>query len=155
MVEDRAVQPLRRASQTASGQTVGTAGARIAAGVIMPEDDPRACAPRRIGDDRADGQESFRFAAFVTSEVNAVQLLVDMCDEEEFAVRIGLGEAAGEKVAGSCESAELQRPFGTLMAHGLKLCRAMPADDSKRVRLGSDFIHNGCVWQGCAAASAD
>ena len=155
MIEDRAVEAVHHTGQAARSETVGMAGPRVAARMIVPEDDPGASATRCIGDDRSNRQRRFGLSALVTSQEDAVQLLVDMCDEQKLTIRIGFGEAACEKAAGSCGSLELQWSFGTLMAHELKLCRAVTFDDSNRVRLRRDFIHNGCVPQACAAPSAD
>jgi hypothetical protein len=80
--------------------------------------------------------------AFVAGQVKAIQLLVDVRHEQALSSRIGLGEAAREEVAGRCKSVELERPFGTLMAHAFQLCGGAPSRDSNSIRIGHPFRSN-------------
>jgi len=83
----------------------------------VAEHDPGASATRGIGNDGMDGKSGFRLATVVPAEVDAIQLLIQMRDEQALASRVGFSEAACEEVAGCCESVKLEGPFGTLVAH--------------------------------------
>ena len=121
----------------------------------VSKDDPGAAASRRIRDDRVNGDGCLLRISIVASQVNAVQPVVDMGHEQALSSRIGLREAAGEEIAGRCESVELERPFGTLIAHAFQLVRRAPPYDSNRLRNELSFIHNGVFGQACSAVSGD
>ena len=117
MIEDRAVQPVGNAGQAPGRQAIRSAWPRVSTWMRVAENDTRASAARGVGDDRVDGKGGLGLIAVMAAEVDAVQLLIDMGDEQALSSRIGFSEAAGEEIAGRCESVELERPFGTLMAH--------------------------------------
>ena len=154
MVDDGAVEPFGGTGETTGREAVGAAGPRIAAWMSVTEDDTRAPAACCVGDDRADGQFSLRLSTVMPGEMDAVQLVVDVGHEQALPSWIRLREAAGEEVAGCCESVELERPFGTLIAHPIQLCGGDATRDSNRDRLKSSFIHNGCECRSCAGGPA-
>ena len=139
MIEDRAIQPVGNAGQAPGRQAVGSARPGIAAWVRVAENDTRASAASSIGDDCVDGQGGLRLIAVMAAEVDAVQLLIDMGDEQALSSWIGFSEAAGEEIAGCCESVELERPFGTLMAHAYSLGRRPSSDDLNHIQNGYPF----------------
>jgi hypothetical protein len=57
MVDKGAVQCFDCQSEAPSSAPVGFARARIAAGMVVSEDDSGASAYRSVGDDRPDGQD--------------------------------------------------------------------------------------------------
>jgi len=155
MIEDRAVETIGRTGEAARRETIGPAWTRIAAGVGMPEDDTGASAACRVRNDCSNGQGRVRPVPFVMGQVNAVQPVVDMGHEQALSSGIGLSEAPCEEVAGCRETIELERRFGTLIAHASQLCSGASIGDSNRVRDRLNFIHNGCVSEACADATAD
>lgn len=138
MIEDRAIETIGSTGEAACGKTIGPAWTRVAAGMGMPEDDAGTSTPCRIRDDRSNGQGCAHPVAFVTGQMDAIQPIIDMGHEQTFSGRIGLGEAASKEVAGCCETIELERRFGTLIAHAPSYARKRPG--ATRTASGTDRI---------------
>jgi hypothetical protein len=117
VVDERAVERLGRAGQPDRRALVRLAGRRIAAWVVMRKDEAGAAVERRIGDDRVEREIRAGRTAVMVREPKAVRMAIEVCDRQAFASGIGLGKAAGKECAGDGETVELQRKFGTLMAH--------------------------------------
>ena len=56
-------------------------------------------------------------SALVPGQVQALTLSVQVRDPQALSSRAGPGEATREEVAGGCRSVQLERLFGTLIAH--------------------------------------
>ena len=85
MVEDRAVERFRGGGQPASRPAIGGARPRIAAWMVVGEDQAGAAVDRRVGDDRAQRELGAAGIALVAGEVEAARLIVDMRDPQAFA----------------------------------------------------------------------
>ena len=78
-----------------------------------------ACASVRgsIGDDPCNWEVVGELIAFMAGKMEAARLLIDMRDPQDVAARVTFCEASGKKLAGGVQAVELQRKFGTLVAH--------------------------------------
>ena len=74
---------------------------------------------RRIPDDGPQGKIGAAGVAFVAGQVEAIGLTIDVRDPQALSCGIGLGKAASEEGAGCLESIQLERLFGTLIAHAV------------------------------------
>ncbi len=83
----------------------------------MGEQKARALLKQRVGDDGADRQVCLAFEAIVPGQVNAIEFAVHMRNPQTLSSRIGLREASGEKRLSRFGSVQLERLFGTLIAH--------------------------------------
>ena len=117
VVDDGAVDRLGGGREPPGRPAVGTARPRIAARVIMGEDDAGAVMLDRVGQDFADGEVRARFLASMPGKVEATRLVVEMGDPDAFKAILGIGQAAGEEGPGGREAVEFQREFGTLVTH--------------------------------------
>ena len=154
MIENYTIQACGDPGKPTRREAVGAAWAWISAGMRVAKHQSRASAANHVCDDRPDRQRDLSVVAFVTREMDAVQLPVDMGNEQALSSRIGLRQATDEEVAGCSEAAELERPFGTLIAHLSQLCGVGAVFDSNRVRCRPDFIHNGGCDQTCTDGSS-
>ena len=139
MVDDRAVERLGGASEAAGGPAVAVAGGRIAARMIVGEDDPGAAVERGVGDDPAEREIGAALVAGMTRDVETVRGIIEMGDPQAFERRIGIGHAAGEEGSGGGEAVELQREFGTLISHGEGVPEAGDGNDLNRIPFGQVF----------------
>ncbi len=105
------------AGQPTSRTAVAVTRRRIAAWMIVSEHDSRASVERRIGNDRTEREVGAAFVAAMSSEVEAVRLVVEMRDPEAFAKRVRVRDAAGEEFSSSSKAVQLKRKFGTLISH--------------------------------------
>src|SRR3954452_21255023 len=137
MINNCAVQRFGRRGEPARRSTVTVARAGIAARVVVREDYPGAAMRRGIGDDSAKREFGAPFIAFVARDVDAAGFVVDMRHPQILPRRVRVGDAAGEKGTGGCQAVELQREFGTLMAHADYLWDSCPAAHLNRLRNGS------------------
>jgi hypothetical protein len=71
-----------------------------------------------IEDDLADRYVGPGLVALVAGDVKAARMIVDMCDPQAFPARVSFGQAAPKEFAGGGKAVELERKFGTLIAHG-------------------------------------
>lgn len=117
MVEDRAVERFGRDHQAPGRAAIGVAWARIAAWMIVRQQDAGAFVKGSIAHDRAKREVGSAFIAGIACEVQALSLLVDVRDPQAFALPVALRETAGEKALGGLVTIELQREFGTLILH--------------------------------------
>ena len=117
MVEYRAIERFGSRGEAPSRAAVAVAWARVAARMVMGEDDPGAVALGGIGDDFAEREVRAAFVAVVARHVEAPRLLIDMSDPQAFAERVAVGEATSKEVAGGGEAVKFQWKFGTLIAH--------------------------------------
>jgi len=145
MVEDGDVHRFANQRQPARDALVGGAWARVAAGMVVGQDQALAAMPRGVGDDGADRQFGAVGMAVVAAEVQAPRIVVDMGDPQMFLGRIGIGQAAREETACLLKSGKAQRGFGTLMEHGVNLCQGTGSGDLNRIRNGYPF------WRYCVA----
>ena len=90
--------------------------------MVVGEQDPRAAVERRVRYNRSDGKGRVACTALMPGQVQALTLSVQVRDPQALSSRVGLGEATREEVAGGCRSVQLERLFGTLIAHLIQLC---------------------------------
>ena len=117
MVENRAVERVRRRRQAPGGSLVAVARPRIAARVVMGEDEPLAAVLTDVDYDVAQREVGAGLVARISSEVDAAGLTVDMRHPQGLAARVGLREAAREEGSGRGKPVEFEREFGTLIPH--------------------------------------
>ena len=117
MIDQCATNALGRTCQAPRGEAVGNAGLRIAARVVVGEQDSRGGMQCRGCDDWADRERAARLIAFVSEQVKAIPVGIDVCDPQALPSGIGLCEALGEERAGRFRSVQLERLCGTLIAH--------------------------------------
>ena len=129
MIEDPAIDGLGGGGQAPRGALVALARRRIAARMIVGEQDSRASVYRRVDDDRAERKVGAAFVSIVMGKVQAIQLGVDMRDPQPLAPRIGLRDAPRKECAGCGDAVELERKFGTLISHEPRLKEFAPAND--------------------------
>jgi hypothetical protein len=72
---------------------------------------------RGVDDDCSQGKGAARFIAWITGEMDASRLFIDMRNPQILECRIGVGQAAGKEFPRRCKAVELQREFGTLIPH--------------------------------------
>ena len=70
--------------------------------------------------------------------MDAPRLIVEVRDPKALLVRLLLGKASGEEVAGGGDAGEFERDFGTLTTHPTQLAELACGDDEKRIRIGSN-----------------
>ena len=136
MVEDRAAEGFGGAGEAAGCTLVAVARRRIAAGVIMREEDRGGRQKGCVRDDRSQREVGAGLVAAMAAEMEAARIAVEMRNPQGLGERIALSEAAGEEAPCSCEAVECQRRFGTLMKHANALSARARRSDQKRVRLG-------------------
>ena len=85
--------------------------------MVVGEKDPCGGVQRCVCDDWADRERAARLIAFVTEQVNAIPVGIDVRDPQALPSGIGLCEALGEERAGRFKSVQLERLCGTLIAH--------------------------------------
>ena len=85
--------------------------------MVMGEYDARAVVQRRVGYDGLERQARTVGIAFVSGQMDAIHLAIDMRDPQALSSGIGLGETACEERAGRIRSVQLERLCGTLIAH--------------------------------------
>ena len=137
MIDERAAERFGRRRQAARRSEVGLARARIAARMVVREENSRAAVLDRLDDDAAQRQRDAVLVALVTREMEAPRVAVEMDDQHAFMRRVQLGKAAREELARSGEPVELQREFGTLMAHLPDVSNATLPNDTNRVGIGA------------------
>ena len=94
----------------------------VSARMVVREHDAGASMPYRIGNDGANGEGRVSSRALVPRQMQAVPLIIQMRDPQALSSRIGLGKAAREEGAGRFPFVQLERLFGTLIAHPIQLC---------------------------------
>src|SRR4051794_37419718 len=104
MIEHGAIQRLDRTGQPSGCAAVGVARPRIAAGVVVGQNDSRAVMLGGIGDDFAQGKAGAALIAAVVRQVETSRLIVDMSHPQVLAVWVDIRETAREEFAGRCES---------------------------------------------------
>ena len=117
MIDQCAADALGRACQSPRREAVGEAGSRIAAGMVVGEKDSRGGVQCCVCDDWADRERTARFIAFMTEQVKAIPVGIDVRNPQALPSGIGLCEALGEERAGRFRSVQLERLYGTLIAH--------------------------------------
>lgn len=121
MVEHRAVERFGRSREPAGRAAIGVARPRVAARMIVGEQDPGAPVLRGVGDDFAEREGGAGFVPSVARQMDASRLVVDMGHPQALPGGIAVGEAAGKKLAGGRQTVELKREFGTLIPHAASL----------------------------------
>ena len=109
MVEQCEVDRLGSEGESAGEVAVVGARGRIAARVVMRQDDARAAVHRGIPDHIAEGKGGTANVAIVAGEVDAPRLVVDMGDPQMFFVGASFRKASGEETPGRLEPVQLQR----------------------------------------------
>ena len=102
--------------------------------MIVREHDPRSAVPQGIGNDRPNGEGRVPGRALVPGEVQAPAAIVQVRNPQALSSRVGLCKATREEGAGRFRSVQLERLFGTLIAHPIQLCGRTTRHDSNRVR---------------------
>ena len=111
--------------------------------MVVREDDAGAVVLRCIDDDRPQREVHPALVAFVAADVEAARLIVDMRDPKALARKVEFGKAASEELPRGGKAIELQRVFGTLVAHGLVLAERGAPFDLNRVGSGAQ---NHPLW---------
>jgi len=111
--------------------------------MVVSEDDSRAVILGGIGNDWLQREVHPRIVTFMTTDVEAARLIVDVRDPQGLAGEIIFGEAAGEKLPCDGKPIELQRKFGTLVPHRLGLTERAVRFDLNRVGFGD---RNHPLW---------
>ena len=89
--------------------------------MIVGKHDAGAPVDGGIADDRPQREIDPAFVAVMVTEVQAVQLVVDMRDPQTLTSGVRFGDAAGKECPGCGEALELERKFGTLISHAPRL----------------------------------
>ena len=117
MIDQCATNALGRTCQAPRGEAVGNVGSRIAAGMVVGEKNSRGGVQCRGCDDCAKRERTARLIAFVTEQVKAIPVGIDVRNPQALPSGIGLCEALGEERAGRFQPVQLERLCGTLIAH--------------------------------------
>lgn len=112
MIDQCAADALGRACQAPRGE-----GSRIAAGMVVGEKNTRGGVQCRVCDDWADRERAARLIAFVSEQVKAIPVVIDVRNPQALSSGIGLCEALGEERAGRFQPVQRERLCGTLIAH--------------------------------------
>lgn len=143
MIEHRAIQCLRGIDQAPGCAAVSGARPRIAAWMIVGQDEAGTAMPCGIDDDLAQGEDSAGFVARMPAEVQAARLVVYVRDPEAFASALGIGDASRKEVTRGRQAVELEREFGTLISHANSLVRHASRHDRNPVGVGPDSLRFG------------
>lgn len=117
MIEHCAIERVRSHCEAPGSPFVAVAGSRIAAWVIVGEDETFAAVLADVDDDVAQREVRSTFLARISGKVDTAGLTVDMRHPQGFAAFIGLREAAGEEGSGRGKPIQFEREFGTLIPH--------------------------------------
>jgi hypothetical protein len=115
--------------------------------VIVGEKNGRACVRGCVQDDLAKREIDAARVAKVARQMNAARLIVEVRDPQAFLVGPLFGEAAGEEGAGGGDAGELERDFGTLTTHSLRVSEAPGSGDEKRVGFGAESEEFAADWK--------
>ena len=115
MVKHRAVESFSCRGKAPSDRAILPGRPWVAAS--LGEHDACAMVSGSIGEDLGNWQGARSSSAVMMREMEASRLLVDMRHPQSVPARIGFCEASRKKIAGRVEAMELQRKFGTLVAH--------------------------------------
>ena len=121
MVKDRAVEHF-----SCRGKPLGDRAimpGRLWAAASLGKHDSCAVVSGSIGEDLGNWQRARSCSALVIREMEAPRLLVDMRHPQCVSVRIRFCQASRKKIASGIEPVELQRKFGTLVAHSSRTNR--------------------------------
>ena len=117
MIDQLAVQTISRAGETTGSHAISLAWRRIAARVIVCEEQAPAARHRRVGNDRSHWKPSSAGVALMTRQSDALQSKIDMRNPQALSSWIGLVEAVREESASRLQSVQLERLGGTPIAH--------------------------------------
>ena len=117
VVQHRAVERSGSGNEPPRRSAIGHARARVSARVIVRENETRAAVSCRVNDDFSKRKPGSILVAPVLGKVKAAGLFVDMGDPKALAGGIGVSQASGEELASGRQAVELNREFGTLVAH--------------------------------------
>jgi hypothetical protein len=137
MIEQPAVESVDGGREAACRSKVGLARPRIAARMVVREKDGRTSVPGRVDDDIAQRKVDSARIAGVSRKVKAASLLVEMRDPQSLVRGRLFGEAAGKEFSSGKQAVELQRGFGTLMAHCEHLAEEAGPNDANWVGFGA------------------
>ena len=138
VIENLAVDGLRRAGKAPGRTHVAFARGRISAGMVVGKHDARASVDGRIADNRPEREVHARFVSIVMGEMQTLQLVIHVSDPQPLTRRIGLGDTAREESAGRGQAVELERKFGTLISHESEARAVQPRQrlELRRIRSG-------------------
>ena len=136
MVEQREVDRFSSKRQAAGQLAIRGARRRVAAGVIVGEDQARTAMRGGIIDDIAQRQAGTTDIAVMVRQMDAPRLIIDMRDPQMLFVRVGLGQAIGEEALGRIKASKSQRGFGTLIEHADCIRARVAGSDANRIRCG-------------------
>ena len=117
MIEHRAVERLSGGREAAGRTEIAVARSWVAARMVVGKHDRGATVRGSIEDDLADRNVGSGLVALVAGDVKAARMIVDMRNPQTFPARVSFSEAAPEEFAGGGKTVELERKFGTLVAH--------------------------------------
>ena len=106
MVQHSAIERLRRGCQPAGGPAVGVAWPRVAARVVVRQNDASAAMLGRVDDDLPKRKLDAGLVTWVTRHVQAPRLVVDVRDPQAFAARVRIGQASCEEFSCGGETVE-------------------------------------------------
>ena len=135
MVEDRAVDRFGSGGEAARCTKIAVAGAGIAARMVMGEDDPGTAESRGVGDYSSERKGRAHLVAIMPGNVNAAGLVIDMGNPQILHRRVRIGNAPGKIRSGRGEAVELERGFGTLIAHAslaMAAARYLPHEPGRK-----------------------
>lgn len=98
MIDQGTVQRLGCRRKPAGCAAVGIAGRRIAARVVVREDNSRAAMYRRVANDLAQWETRSGTVAIMSRQMEAARLLVDVRHPDGFEARVQTRHATSEKL---------------------------------------------------------
>jgi hypothetical protein len=137
MIENPAIERFCSRREPPRRPQVRFARARVAARVVVSEQDAGASVPCRVDDDGAQREVDAADMTVVPRDVQAASFIVDMRDPQAFAAGILVDEAARKEFAHRGEAIELQREFGTLIPHGRFVAWNGVLNDANRLGFGA------------------
>jgi hypothetical protein len=117
MIENDQVERLGRARQFSGCATVSIARSRLAARVIVSENQSRASATRRIDDDFPDRHAYGVWLSIITFDMHAARGIIDVGHPQPFAGIAVAQEARRKEAASGFMSIQYRGKFSTLEPH--------------------------------------
>ena len=111
---------MSRASRIRGGQ-------RIAARVVVREEDCGAAVDGDVGDDLAQWEIDRPGVARAVRKMDAAAFIVEMCDPQDFQRVVMLRETAGKEIARRIEAIDREPDSDTLVPHPAVVARSAPA----------------------------
>ena len=147
VIDDGAIDRFGGASEPSRQLAIRFARAGVAAGVIMRQHDARAAMTKRVLQDRLHWEMRATLVTFMTGDVEATRVIIDMGYPQALTRRVRTGEAAFEKAPRRPDSVEPDWQFGTLMEHRRNVGPRRDSNERNRVRYCGESLHfGGSYW---------